>query len=348
MMRMVRPRASTWLALSTLVLGLAALPAQARSVVQVGTTVADLDASIRFYTEVLPFRVVERIEREGPAEERLQAVFGLRTLGAVLALGDERLELTEYLTPRGRPVPGDSRSNDRWFQHVAIVVRDMDRAYARLAEHRVRHASPRPQTLPAWNPSAGGIRAFYFADPDGHVLELLQFPPGKGDARWHRDGDDLFLGIDHTAIVVDDTERSLAFWRDTLGLRVAGTSDNHGDEQERLNNVFGAHLRITTLRADTGPGVELLEYRTPRSGRPMPTDTAANDLWHWTTTVRVDGLAGLAADLARRGAAVSPRPVARDAHATHPMLLVRDPDGHRALLLGDAPGAAPKERAERP
>jgi len=34
-----------------------------------------------------------------------------------LRLGEEFIELTEYLAPKGRPFPVDSRSNDRWFQH---------------------------------------------------------------------------------------------------------------------------------------------------------------------------------------------------------------------------------------
>jgi catechol 2,3-dioxygenase-like lactoylglutathione lyase family enzyme len=134
------------------------------------------------------------------------------------------------------------------------------------------------QELSAWNPSAGGIRAVYFRDPDGHPLELIQFPLGKGDPRW-QDRDRLFLGIDHSAIAVRDTDASLAFYHDRLGLRIAGASENWGIEQERLSAVPGAHVRITTLRAATGPGVELLDYLMPGDGRPMPTDTTANDLW---------------------------------------------------------------------
>ena len=60
----------------------------------------------------------------------------------------------------------------------------MDKAYAWLREHKVQHASPGPQRLPDWNTKAAGIRAFYFKDPDGHNLEILQFPPDKGDPRW--------------------------------------------------------------------------------------------------------------------------------------------------------------------
>ena len=256
-----------------------------RAVSAVGMTVGNMERSTAFYSSVLEFEKVSDVEVWGEDYERLQGVFGLRMRVVRMRLGDEAIELTEYLTPRGRPIPVDSRSHDRWFQHIAIIVSDMDRAYASLRQHRVEHASPAPQRLPDWNANAGGIRAFYFKDPDGHPLEILWFPGGKGDLKWHRPSDRLFLGIDHTAIVVSDTAQSLRCYRDTLGLRVVGESENYGPEQERLNNVFGARLRITTLRAPTGPGVEFLEYLTPRDGRPVPTDARANDLAHWQTTL---------------------------------------------------------------
>ncbi|HYL82409.1 MAG TPA: VOC family protein, partial [Candidatus Acidoferrum sp.] len=212
----------------------------------IGMTVADMDRSVEFFSKVLSFEKVSDVEVWGDEYEHLEGVFGLRMRVVRMRLGDESLELTEYLTPKGRPIPQDSRSNDRWFQHVAIIVSDMDRAYAWLREHKVQHASPGPQRLPDWNPKAGGIRAFYFKDPDGHNLEILQFPRDKGDARWHRPAGKVFLGIDHTAIVVEDTEASLRLYRDLLGFQVVGESENFGPEQERLNNVFGARLRITT------------------------------------------------------------------------------------------------------
>ena len=265
------------------------------SVSAVGTvaiTVASAERSAAFYSEVLGFERIAETEVRGEEWERLQGVPGLRLRVVGLRLGDERLDLVEYLSPSGRPIPADSRSQDHAFQHVAIIVSDMDRAYARLREAGVEHVSPAPQRLPDWNPNAGGIRAFYFKDPDGHALEVLWFPPGKGEAKW-QGGDRLFLGIDHTAIVVADTARSLACYRDALGLRVAGESENWGPEQERLNNVAGARLRITTLRAPAGPGVEFLEYVTPRDGRPAPADTRANDLAHWQTTLVTHDAAAL-------------------------------------------------------
>jgi catechol 2,3-dioxygenase-like lactoylglutathione lyase family enzyme len=327
---MMRLLATAVYVLSLVLAGGAAAAPLIEAVDAVGMTVADVERSADFYSRLLGFEKVSDVEVAGEDYERLEGVFGLRTRTVRMRLGGEFIELTEFLAPRGRPIPVDSRSNDRWFQHVAIIVRDMDRAYQRLRQNRVEHASPEPQRLPDWNPNAGGIRAFYFKDPDGHPLEILQFPPGKGDPRWHRPGDELFLGIDHTAIVVADTEASLAFYRDVLGLHVAGESENHGPEQERLNNVFGARLRITSLRAASGPGIEFLEYLTPRDGRPRPADARANDLLHWETRLRTTDAKADGRLRAARALFVSPGAVtlAGRERGFGRALTVRDPDGH--------------------
>ncbi len=326
-------------------LGAASQVLAGSAVDSVGITVRDLERAVVFYTDVLSFRRVAEWEAAGDDYEHLYGVFGARVRIARLELGDEAVELMEFVAPRGgRAAPADSRSNDRWFQHVAIIVSDMDRAYARLREHGVEHASTGPQRLPDWNLDAGGIEAFYFRDPDGNHLEVLEFPPGKGDARWQSD-EQLFLGIDHTAIVVASTADSLHWYRDTLGMRVAGTAENYGPEQERLNNVFGARLRITALRADRGIGVELLEYLAPRTGRPMPVDTLANDDWHWQVNFARDDLrdvnAAVHAAAGRAGVPsyVSPGIVvlAAPARLGRAALTVRDPDGHAAVLWEETP-----------
>jgi len=264
--------------------------AQVREIAGVTLTVADLDREIRFFKDVLAF-------------EEVGATRTMRS--AELKLGAERINLIMPITP-GRPIPADSRSFDHSFQHIAIVVRDMDKAYAQLRERHVSHVSSSPQTLPVWNKDAGGIKAFYFRDPEDHVLEIIWFPPGKGAPKWQEPTDRLFVGIDHTAIVVSDTEKSLAFYRDFAGLRVVGSAENYGAEQEQLNQTFGAHLRITALRASKGPGIEFLEYMSPPGGKPYPADTTSNDLWFWTTDLVISG-----------GSPV----------------IIRDPDGHALRLV---------------
>jgi catechol 2,3-dioxygenase-like lactoylglutathione lyase family enzyme len=266
----------------------------------------------------------------------LTGVFGARSRVARLRLGNETIELTEYLAPKGRPMPPDVRANDRIFQHIAIVVSDLTQAYQALRDHGVEHASTGPQRLPDWNPNAGGIGAFYFRDPDRHFLEVIAFPKGIGQERWQRPTDRLFLGVDHTAIVVSDTDASLRLYRDGLGLKVAGESENYDVEQEHLNNIFGARLRITALRAAAGPGIEFLEYLAPRDGRPAPVDLKANDIAHWETTLVADDLSPLL-PLARRHliALVSPGPVDAldDARRVRSGALTRDPDGHGLRIV---------------
>jgi catechol 2,3-dioxygenase-like lactoylglutathione lyase family enzyme len=333
---------ATWAVVAALVMSAsAATTVHAGSIVDsVGITVRDLDRAVAFYTDVLEFQLRGEWDVAGDDYEHLYGVFGARVRIVRLELGAESIELMEFVAPRGgRTAPADSRSNDRWFQHVAIIVADMDRAYARLREHGVEHASTGPQRLPDWNAAAGGIEAFYFRDPDGNHLEVLEFPPGKGDPRWQSD-ERLFLGVDHTAIVVASTDDSVRWYRDTLGMTVVGAAENYGPEQERLNNVFGARLRITALRAERGIGVELLEYLAPRTGRPMPIDTRANDDWHWHVNFARDSLSDVDSVLhASSGTVgspvyVSPGVVAlvSPARLGRAALMARDPDGHAAVI----------------
>jgi len=310
--------------------------ARAESVGPIGIVVSDMDRSIDFYSQVLTFEKVSDTEVYGDAYEHLEGLFGVRMRIVRMRLGEEQIELIEFLTPQGRPIPVDSRSNDRWFQHIAIITSDMDSAYQILRDHKVKHASTGPQLLPAYIKNAAGIRAFYFRDPDNHFLETLQFPPDKGDAKWHKFSDRVFLGIDHTAIVVSDTEASLKFYRDTLGMRVAGESENYGPEQEHLNNVFGARLRITSLHATSGPGIELLEYLSPRDGRPTLPDSRADDIWTWQTTIMTTDADALAKALAyARYELVSSGIVSLpDANLGFRRgELARDPDGHLVRIV---------------
>jgi catechol 2,3-dioxygenase-like lactoylglutathione lyase family enzyme len=296
-------------------------------------TVSDLQRSIDFYSRVLTFQKTGEAYRSGTGAEQLYGVQHAQVHIVDLRLGDESIELQQFDNVAERPVPADGRSNDLSFQHIAIIVSDMDRAYGVLRQNRVQHISAFPQTLPAWNRKAAGIKAFYFKDPDGHPLEILQFPPDKGDSKWHKPSSNIFLGIDHTAIVVSNTDASLAFYRDLLGMRVAGESDNYGTEQEHLNNVFGAHLRITSLRAPSGPGIELLEYISPRDGRSGPADARPTDIAHHETVIELKDLGGF--NHLRPGLGTAPRALADGELPLHAgeAEFISDPDGHVLMTV---------------
>ena len=306
------------------------------SVQSVGLTVEALDRAVPFYRDVLRFTPIDTVETARPSVGRLLGVFGTRVRVVTMRLGKEHIELVEFQSQPGRPIPPDARSNDLWFQHVAIVVSDIEAAFRRLLRHDAALISPRPQTLPASIPAAAGISALYFRDPTGNPLEIIHYPPDKGQPRWQRETDSLFLGIDHTALAVVDTERSLAFYQNELGFTVAGESVNVGSEQERLTGVFGARVRITGLRPPGGGiGVELLEYKAPSTGRPLPPDTRAGDLWHAHIRMQMSPLNPLIQRLLEGGSPfVSPgvvplpgAPFGYDAAA-----MMRDPSGHALLL----------------
>src|SRR5690349_13314804 len=266
---------------------------QIKKVDAIGITVGDMNRSVRFFSEVLDFKKVSDEEVFGQSYEQLEGIFGLRMRIVRMQLGDEFIELTDYLTSGGRSIPEDARSNDLSFQHIAIVVSDMDKAYQHLRKYMVMHVSTGPQTIPASNVAAAGVKAFYFHDPDMHNLELIYFPKGKGQAKWQKPGGKLFLGIDHTAIGISNTDSSLRFYKDLLGIERKGDSWNMGMEQAHLNFVEGASLHITGLRSTDGPGIEFLQYLEPGPGKPYPTDSRADDIWHWQTTLITDDAAKL-------------------------------------------------------
>lgn len=79
--------------------------------------------------------------------------------------------------------------------------------------------------------------------------------------------------IFHTGITVSDLDRSVAFYRDVLGLELVAQWDS---SQPYLRTVVGypdAELRIALLRLPragagvSGHHIELLEYRRPRGTR---------------------------------------------------------------------------------
>ena len=324
------------------------------AVEKVSITVSDLDKAISFYTQVLDFTKEEEYILTGKIAQEL---FGLKTEKAKvriakISLGNEIVELMEFSgVDPGRAIPPDSKSNDLWFQHIAIVVNNMDSAYKKIQQAKATHVSTSPQTLPEYLPAAAGISAFYFRDPDGHNLELINFPKGKGNPKW-QDSDEaklratnisstpvfnhsnssLFLGIDHTAIGISSTDEAYTFWKDILKMEIGGHSENYGPEQEHLNQVFGARLFITGLHTDNGFGVEFLDYIAPPGGRSYPSDSNPTDLWHWHTTVKVSGLDQLSEQLlAKNFQFISKGIVQLD--DLNKALMLRDPDGHAVMLI---------------
>ena len=280
-------------------------------VLRISRVVADLDRAEAFYRDGLGFRRIDR----GPGDPALAGLLGIPGASSeclAMRLGAEEIALVRF-DPPGAPYPAHSRSDDLWFQHLAIVVDDMEAAFRHLERQSPQPISTHgPERLP---PSNGSVAAFKFRDPDGHPLELLQFPPGQGRPIWREragTGAGPFLGIDHSALAVAATAQSLRFYR-RLGFRVAARSLNDSAVQSRLDGVPGAQVRVTSLRPRSaeGAGLELLAYAPP--GRPASPAAANAAVTDWVT-------------LLWAGAPSSGRSA----------MVRRDPDGHIMLLTKDA------------
>lgn len=244
---------------------------------------SDLDRLAQFYRDVLGF--VSQGPEE-PIDAKEMAVLEVRGVGRRrrLGIGEQALAIDQFEVA-GRPYPAESSASSPWFQHLALVVTDIDMAFGSL-----RDIAPisegGPQQLP---PSSGSARAFKFRDSDGHPVELLQFPPDDVPPAWkgrQPAAGQLAVGIDHSAICVASLEASLAFYAG-LGLTPGKRTLNKGVEQQRLDDLRDVEVSVQPMQPPRRPPhLELLAYHVPPVGRGAAlraNDVAATRIvWHGT------------------------------------------------------------------
>ena len=241
-----------------------------------GLTTQNIDRLSAFFQRAFGCAVSPTEYMQGADfEHALEVRGGARR--AVITVGQQRIELLEFDHP-GRDYPQHTSSSDTVFQHFALVVADMQRAYAALSQTPGWRpiSSEGPEQLPL---KSGGVTAFKFRDPDGHPLELLEFPANCVPAHWQTGASqEVLLGIDHSAIGIGNVSRSMEFYQG-LGLRLAARSDNSGPGQQRLDGLSDPHLEVNVLAlappART-PHLELLCYEN----RPLQPalDLESNDV----------------------------------------------------------------------
>jgi catechol 2,3-dioxygenase-like lactoylglutathione lyase family enzyme len=288
-------------------------PAPARCLSRIEMVSGDPEVLADFYLAAFGFL------RPGPG-------LTLANSGVELRLGSQAIRLIRA-EPGGRRYPADVAGWSPLFQHIAIVVADMARAYTHLS------------TLPGWKPistsgpqalptTSGGVSAFKFRDPEGHPLELIAFPPGAVPPQWRTASQDVCLGIDHSAISVASTATSIAFY-ESLGLDRSGGSFNVGREQAMLDDVPDAVVEVTALTpAQTTPHIELLCYQGDfdrRVQQQAPDDATATRL-----VLAMESRATLEAVCAHASSALLFGPEVRENNLYRALL--HDPDGHFICL----------------
>ncbi len=145
----------------------------------VSFTVRDLDAAVKWYTEVLGLEYVRGQVQHNEYTAKLVGYPGahlkvaqLSVPGQTIPISRHHIELVEYVHPRGEDIPLDT--NRTGVGHWAFIVDDIHKEFERLKALGVKFKADAPVAIEE-GVNKGGY-TIYFTDPDGITLELLQPP----------------------------------------------------------------------------------------------------------------------------------------------------------------------------
>jgi catechol 2,3-dioxygenase-like lactoylglutathione lyase family enzyme len=141
----------------------------------INIVVADIERSVRFYSELLGLRRGFEVMLEGDWIERVTGIVGARAHCVFMESGEPvRLELLQYLSPRGERLDPNSLPNTPGLRHLAFTVDDIDALTAKLRTAGVPLVSE-PVEVPFAVGTMGRKRLCYFHDPDGTLLEVAAY-----------------------------------------------------------------------------------------------------------------------------------------------------------------------------
>ena len=139
--------------------------------------VSDFERSLAFYT-TLGFRVL-RDNRDVVWPRMVARNFGMPVAqgrGALLGIGDgpdhTRLDLIQWLEPESAPPPDGPREL-RVPRMIALRVRNVAAAYEDLSARGIEFVSE-PQSAEV----AGIVNVCSCRDPDGYIVELIEYADG--------------------------------------------------------------------------------------------------------------------------------------------------------------------------
>ena len=132
----------------------------------VGLSVADIERSKKFYTEVLGMEVVMELDIADDRMAKVLSIPGTKTKITHLRLGDGVLELFEYYAPeRGINRARQHPQKDHGLVHIGFEVDDFHQRVETLRRHNVQFMGEPLEFRP-------GVWVLYFYGPDGEVCEL--------------------------------------------------------------------------------------------------------------------------------------------------------------------------------
>jgi catechol 2,3-dioxygenase-like lactoylglutathione lyase family enzyme len=141
------------------------------------------------------------------------------------------------------------------------------------------------------------------------------------------------LGLHHAGITVADLDRSIAFYRDLLGLVVSRVFERTEEDIGRVVGYPGAHLKIALLQMPNSPvQLELLQYVNP-PGTPGDRETNNPAIGHICFVAEdIHSLYDRVVAAGLHTRSEGPVEIAQGPHRGVYALYFRDPDGYTVEL----------------
>lgn len=204
--------------------------------------VADLERSVAFYRDALGMEMAAapagpRPFIATPEILRLYDIVGgrYRTASAVVAGSPMRAELIEIADVERRAAT--RRMQDPGGGILILTVRDIEAAFAQ-AKFRGAEVVTEARVPISIKDEHGTGRVVMLQDPDGFFVQLVQRDtpvPATAPA-----GNIIDVGF---AATVDDMDRTMRIFRDSLGFKVTPDPTDHDDARLSLLGVFTAFYR---------------------------------------------------------------------------------------------------------
>jgi len=133
----------------------------------VGLSVSDLERSLAFYRDFIGMKVVLEVDFLDGRIEKITGICGAKCKVVHLKLGNTVLELFQYYSPVGKPIPPGQLQCDNGFTHIGFSVTDIHMHVEQLKRQGIRMLGDLTEIRP-------GAWVVYFHGPDGEVCEFRQ------------------------------------------------------------------------------------------------------------------------------------------------------------------------------
>jgi catechol 2,3-dioxygenase-like lactoylglutathione lyase family enzyme len=141
-----------------------------RDIDHIGITVPDIEATIRFFRDVLGAEISEPHLYDDPRIGTIIGIPGVRNIICQASVGGKRFELLQYVAPADRAAPR-IRACDTGHFHIALKVDDIEAVIDRMRAHGFEPANAVQRGV-----GGAGLSAAYCYGVDGLVFELIEYP----------------------------------------------------------------------------------------------------------------------------------------------------------------------------